>query len=360
MLSPRAAVLRMSEYHPPLSGRDGLRLDFNENTSGCSPRVLAELAKITAEQLTRYPERASVERIVADKLQVAPDQLLLTNGVDEAIHLLCETYLELADEALIVVPTFGMYALYVQQTGAQLRAVQANEDFSFPLERVLDAITPSMRFIAFASPNNPTGAVVPQDALERVLLAAPEAAVLVDEAYFDFYGVTMLPLLGKYSNLFIARTFSKAYGLAGLRAGVLVGPAQQLSYLRKVSSPYNVNGIALSCLQVAMEDQGYVRDYVSQIHQGRRRLEGALEKYELHYWPSHANFILLRIGPLHREFVSAMLRRKILVRDRDRDPGCAGCVRITIGTPPQMDLLLAALPECLEEIGWPATLERAQ
>ena len=120
MLKARDSVRNLPTYHPPLSGRDGLRLDFNENTAGCSPRVLARLRKITAEEIARYPERAPVERIVADYLGIEPNELLLTNGVDEAIHLLCETFLDPCDEVLVVVPTFAMYEISAAATAAIL------------------------------------------------------------------------------------------------------------------------------------------------------------------------------------------------------------------------------------------------
>src|SRR5437868_5723828 len=155
----------MKEYHPPLSGRDGLRLDFNENTSGCSPRVMAKLRAIAEDQLARYPEREPVERKVATFFGIEPEQLLLTNGVDEAIHLLCETYLESGDEVIIPTPTFSMYELYAQQTGATVVAIQADADFTFPTAALLSSISDHTKMINIASPNNPTGAVISQDDL---------------------------------------------------------------------------------------------------------------------------------------------------------------------------------------------------
>ena len=136
MLEAARAVRTLPTYHPPLGGREGLRLDFNENTVGCSPRVLARLRELTAEELARYPEREPVEAIVASHLGVEPRELLLTNGVDEAIHLLCETFLEPGDEALIVVPTFAMYEISAAATGAQVIAVPAGENFRFPTVRL--------------------------------------------------------------------------------------------------------------------------------------------------------------------------------------------------------------------------------
>src|SRR5580700_7102257 len=192
MFSPREAVRAIPSYHPPLAGRDGLRLDFNENTVGCSPRVLERLRQLGPEQLASYPEREPVEAKVADTLGIAAQELLLTNGVDEAIHLLCETYLEPGDEALIVVPTYSMYRIYMMAAGAEVSSVPAGEEFTFPAEHLKSAITPRTRMIAIANPNNPTGTIASQEELIEIARAAPDAAVLVDEAYFEFCGQTMV------------------------------------------------------------------------------------------------------------------------------------------------------------------------
>ena len=143
------------------------------------------------------------------------------------IHLLCETYLEPLDEVLVVTPTFSMYEIYAGATGARVIRVQCEADFRFPLAKVFSSITPATRLIAVASPNNPTGTVADREELLQIAKAAPDAALLVDEAYFEFHGETVLRDIAQFENLFVARTFSKAYGLAGLRAGVLAGPASR-------------------------------------------------------------------------------------------------------------------------------------
>src|SRR5579872_99136 len=359
MLNPRAALRNMKEYHPPLSGRSGLRLDFNENTVGCSPRVLEVVRQTTAEMLTIYPERDSVEGVVAQYLSpggapFAPGQLLLTNGVDEAIHLVCEAYLEPEDEVLVAVPTFAMYEIYALATGAKVKGIQANEDFSIPVDRLLAAVTPQTKLIAIATPNNPTGSMVSRADLLKIAKACPHAALLVDEAYIHFGGEPVLYDVNTVPNLFVVRTFSKIYGLASLRIGVLVSSAENMVYVRKVSSPYNINGIALRCLPVALDDKAYVENYVAEILKGRDRLEQSLKKLGMPYWQSHANFILMYIGEKHKDFVQAMRKRGILVRDRSADPGCLGCVRITVGDAAQMDRALPALEEALAEIQWSA------
>jgi histidinol-phosphate aminotransferase len=344
----------MKEYHPPLSGREGLRLDFNENTDEPSPRIAALLGRISSQQLTKYPERGPVEAIVAEHFGVSSEQVLLSNGVDEGIHLVCETYLEPGDQVIIVVPTFSMYEIYAQSTAAEVIAIQSNPEqgFSFPVREVLAAITSRTRLIAIANPNNPTGTTVARGDLLLIAESAPQAAVVVDEAYFDFWGETVLDAIAQFPNLFVARTFSKAHGLAGLRAGVLVGDAAQIRNIRKVSSPYNVNAIALACIPEALADRDFISSYVEQVKQGRARLMIQLTCHGIPYWVSQANFVLTNIGPLHRGFVNEMRARGILVRDRSNDPGCDGCVRITVGTSEQTNVLLSVLPDVLKAISW--------
>jgi histidinol-phosphate aminotransferase len=350
MLKPRQAVRDLPTYHPPLGHRLGMRLDFNENTIGCSPRVLGRLSELNATQLASYPEREPLEGLVANHLGLAPQETLLTNGVDEAIHLLCETYLEPGDEAVIVVPTFSLYEIYAAATGAKVISIPSGEDFSFPTHDVLALINPRTRLIAIANPNNPTGVVVPQPDLLAVANSAPAAALLVDEAYFEFYGESLLGRSRELPSLFVARTFSKAYGLAGLRIGVLAGNAEQMKMVRRVSSPYNVNAVALACLPEALADQAYVRQYVEEVCRGRELLEQELRNWGIPYWPSRANFVLARLGSVHSEFIAGMRQRGILVRDRSRDHGCDGCVRITLGTGEQTEKLLGTLREVLEGI----------
>ena len=353
MLEARQAVRKLKQYQPPLGDRSGLRLDFNENTGGCSPRVIERLRQLQPEQMACYPEREPVEREVASFVGLQPEQVLLTNGVDEAIHLVCEAYLEPKDQAVIVVPTFAMYQICAAATGARVISIPADKDFAFPTCKVMAHTTaPKTRLIAIANPNNPTGAVASVEDLLLIARSAPQAAVLVDEAYYEFYGESLLEYAGQVENLFIARTFSKAYGMASFRVGVLAGATEQIHSLRRSCSPYNVNGLALACLPAALADQDYVRRYVGEVKASRNRLEEQFRVLGIPFWPSRANFVLARIGPRHAEFVQGMRRRGILVRDRSSDFGCEGCVRITAGWQEHTEKLLVALRETLKEIGW--------
>jgi histidinol-phosphate aminotransferase len=333
---PRARVQAMKEYHPPLGNRDALRLDFNENTLACSSRVAAALAQISTGQLTRYPEREPVEAIVAAHLGLEPVQVALTNGVDEAIHVLFEAFLEAGDELLLPVPTYTMYEVYASSTDAQVVAVQADDSLAFPFDRLLAAITPRTKIIAIANPNSPSGTSATREQLLALAARAPHAVLLVDEAYFHFHGETVIDLIGKVPNLIVARTFSKAYGLAGLRLGLLAAPVELMQWIRRVLSPYSVNSLALACLPPALEDKHYLDWYVGEVLAARSAFEAALDAAGLRRWPSSANFILVDIGAQHAEFVRLMCAEGVLVRDRSNDPGCDGRVRITIGTREQM------------------------
>ena len=348
----RRLVVEMPEYQPPLAERTALRLDFNENTFAPSPRVMERLRQVTAQGMTKYPEREGVEGVVAAHFGLQPRQVLLTNGVDEAIHLICCAFLEEEDEALICTPSFFMYDVSVQMMTPHLRKVQAGPTLEFPLERFMAAITERTKLIIVASPNNPTGATVSREHLLAIAKAAPQAVLMVDEAYFHFHGESVMGDLATAPNLIVARTFSKAYGLANLRIGMLAGSVELVKYLRKVSSPYNVNGVALDCLPVALADEDYLAWYVEQVRVGRERMMNGLRELGVPFFPSAANFVLMNIGPKHKELVAAMRGHGVLLRDRSADPGCDGFVRITIGIEEHVTRGLAALKACLDEIGW--------
>lgn len=344
---PRARVQQMMEYHPPLGCRDALRLDFNESTLACSPKVRDVLGRVSTGDLTRYPEREPVEAIVAANLGLAADQIALTNGVDEAIHVLFEAFLDSGDELLLPVPTYTMYLVYASATDASVVPVLADDTLEFPFERIIAAITPRTKIIAIANPNSPSGSIAARAQILEIARRAPHAVLLIDEAYFHFCGETVIDLVGTVPNLVVARTFSKAYGLAGLRLGLLAAPREIMRWVRRVLSPYSVNSLALACLPAALEDADYLDWYVAEVLAARAEFEATLDEDGLRRWPSRANFVLVDIGQQHKEFVRLMSAAGVLVRDRSSDPGCDGRVRITIGTREQMRQAVTALNNTL-------------
>jgi histidinol-phosphate aminotransferase len=349
MLKPRPTIASLTPYHSPITSRDGLSLDLNESMAGCSPRVLARLRSLSASEISFYPKREVGEQLVAGFLGVDPEQVLLTNGMDEALALLFTTYLNPGDELLFADPTFVMYPMLGAALEANVVRVQSGEDLALPVDGLLARISARTRVIAIANPNNPTGLAASRADLLKIAEAAPDAAVLIDEAYFEFCGETLVQYLAKHPNLFVARTFSKAYGLAGLRLGVLIGAADQIAFMRRTGVPFNVNSVALACIEEALSDQGFVTDHVAQVKLGRTQLERVFGELGLRYWPSKTNFVLVRVGDAQK-FVKSMQRRGIVVRDSSSNPGCNGCVRITVGTPRQMDGVLKAVRESMAEI----------
>jgi histidinol-phosphate aminotransferase len=354
MLKPRESIARLSPYRSPITSRAGLSLDLNESMAGCSPRVLARLHSLSAAEVSLYPQREVGERLVANFLGIAPEQVLLTNGMDEALSLLFTTYLGPGDELLFADPTFVMYPTLGEALGAQVLRLQSGEDLALPIADFLARISPRTRVIAIANPNNPTGLAAPRADLLKIAESAPDAAVLIDEAYFEFCGAaltcrTMIPDLARYPNLFVARTFSKVYGLAGLRLGVLTGAAEQIDYLRRVSLPFNVNSVVLTCLEEAIADRSFVSEHVKQVKRGREQLAQLFDELGLRFWPSQTNFVLVRIGAEAKAFIASMQRRGVLVRDSSANPRCDGCVRITVGTPQQMDGVLQSIREAIAE-----------
>jgi len=345
-LRPRKAVLDMAPYSPPTSGRRGkLRLDFNENTVGASPRVVECLQQhVSADGLAVYPEYDGARPKLARFFGVASNELLLTNGTDEAIQVLVNTYVDGGDEVLLLKPSYAMYRFYAEVAGASIREISYREgDLAFPLEELLAAINSGTRAILIANPNNPTGTGIGMDGVERILQKAPAAAVLIDEAYYEFSGVTALPKLAAHSNLFVSRTFSKVYGMAALRLGCLFSQASNVAFLHKAQSPYSVNVLAAVAAQAAIEDTAYVQSYVDEVLAARELLYKGFDERGIRYYRTQANFVLFRAGDRAGDICTHLRERGVLVRDRSYE--LPGCVRVTVGTADQMQRFFEALEE---------------
>jgi histidinol-phosphate aminotransferase len=336
----------MAAYSPPTAGRAGkLRLDFNENTVGCSPRVIEAIrAGVTADGLAVYPEYGEAKAAIAEYFRVQPEQFVFTNGTDEAIQVFLNTYIDDGQEVLVLKPAYAMYRFYAEVAGAKITEVEYPQPgMEFPLQEVLDAITPETRAVLLANPNNPTGTGVSLLGIERILHRARKAAVLVDEAYYEFSGVTALSEIARLPNLFVCRTFSKVFGMAAMRLGCLFSHAANIAYLHKAQSPYSVNGLAVLAARAAIQDSAYIQSYVAEVLAARELLCVGLEKLAIPYVPSSANFVLAYLGKRAIPVRDALRGRAILVRDRSYE--IPGAVRFTVGTREQTRRLLAALEE---------------
>jgi histidinol-phosphate aminotransferase len=346
----------MSGYTRPEATAGSLRLHLNENTSGCSPRVLEAIADLTGEDIAFYPEYDRVVGETAAYVGVTPDHLLLTNGLDEGI--LAATVTAARDrvehgggvrpEVIVPLPAFDMYGVCCRAVGASLVPVDPREDLQFPLDGVLARVHAATKLVFITSPHNPTGIRVSLDDIAQVASALPAGAlVFVDEAYHDFCGDTALPLLRSHPNVLVGRTFAKGHGLAALRAGCVVGRPEALEPLRLVVPPYSLNVCAAAGLAAALRDRARLRWYVGQVSESRELVYAFCRRAGVTFWESGANFVLVRVGPRAAEVVRALAGRRIAVRDKSSDPGCEGCIRITTGVVEHTRACLAALEEVL-------------
>jgi histidinol-phosphate aminotransferase len=336
----RRAILDRRTYEPPAEGRaNKLRLDFNENTSGCSPAVIRALRKLSPKCLAMYPEYQRPTKHLARHFGVAPEELLLANGGDDALRVFFDAFVDSGSSILTCEPTFPMYRYYAEIFGAQVDTLRYGPQMEFPLEEVILELRNKPRVLFIANPNNPTGTLVPLSAIETILEAAENTAVVIDEAYAEFSGVTALSLMHKYPNLFIARTFSKAAGLAALRLGAVMASADSIAHLRRAMPPFPINLAALVAAEAAVRDKGALRRYVRETQRVCAWFEQQLRTLGIVTYPTAANFLLANFGPDGPQLFQKLERRGILLRERTKELG-PGFVRITIGTQKEMQRLL--------------------
>src|SRR5262245_27334818 len=327
----------MSHYQKPPELYEGLRLHQNENTGGCSPRVIEALARLRPDQIGFYPPYAAATDAVAKYLDVAPDRVTLTNGLDEGIMSLAVAYLRPpvggpVPEAIVPEPAFEIFRFDTAVAGGRLVQVLPRPDFTFALDEVLAAITPATRVVFVTNPNNPTGVSMPLEAIRVIARQVPrEAVVFVDEAYYEFSGVTFIPELASFPNVIVGRTFSKAFGLAGLRIGCMIGAPAVLDPIRAAIPVYSVNIAAVAAVQAALSDMDYVRNSSRQGRDAKPRPSDAVPRPGLAFTPSDANFVLVGAGQRVTALLEGMTARGISPRDRSNEPGCTGGIRISTG-----------------------------
>jgi histidinol-phosphate aminotransferase len=339
-LPTRQAILDRRTYEPPGEGRaDKLRLDFNENTAGCSRAVQRALSKLTPKLLSMYPEYERGTRRLARHFQVNSEELLLTNGGDDALRLFFDAFVDAGSSAVICEPTFPMYRYWGEVAGAKIEVQRYGPEMEFPLEGVLQALAARPSVLFLCNPNNPTGTLLEKSVIETILKAATHTAVVVDEAYAEFSGVTVVPWINQYPQLFVARTFSKAAGLAGLRLGAVIARAESLAILRRATAPFPVNVAALAAAEAAVGDARTMKLYIKNILRTRAWFEKELHKLGVKTYPSAGNFLLADFGPGASEMCAQLLKKGVLLRDRAKDIGL-GLVRVSIGTQKEMERLL--------------------
>jgi histidinol-phosphate aminotransferase len=339
-LPVRRAILMRRTFEPPSEGREKkIRLDFNENTAGCSQAVRRAIARITSKQLAMYPDYCPATRRLARYFHVRPEELLLANGADDALRAFFDAFVEEGGRILICEPTFPMYRYYAEIFGARIDVLRYTAAMRFPVYDAIAALRKKPRVLFIANPNNPTGTLLQRESIRKILQAATHTAVVIDEAYAEFSRVTVVPWIRRYPHLFVVRTFSKVAGLAGLRLGAILARADSLHFLRSAMPPFPVNVAALVAAEAALNNSRAMRRYVNEVNRLREWFGAELHRLGVKTYPSAGNFLLADFGPNGPALFKRIERQGILLRERSREIA-PGFVRITIGTELEMRKLM--------------------
>lgn len=321
-----------------------IKLDANENPYGCSPRVKKALGSYSYFNVYPDAEQTELRGLLQGYTGVGAEHIVAGNGSDQLIDLILRLFVAPGDEVINCVPTFDMFRFSTALCSGKLVEVARDEKYRVDVSTIKKAITKKTKIILLANPNNPTGTFIPkQDILELVDTGVP---VLADEAYIEFSGETVTPLVPEYKNLLVLRTFSKWAGLAGLRVGYGIFPPKIAGYLLTIKNPYNVNVAALIAVRESLKDIDYLREKVRVIVAERERLFGELSKLGwLELLPSKANFIFCHVrNGKASEIQQELQKRGILIRYFDL-PRLRNSLRIGVGKPEHTDALLKALRE---------------
>ncbi len=331
-------VNKITPYSPGKTIEGTTKLASNENSYGPSPKVIAGLREFLP-QVFRYPyKNLHVKEALAAYCRVKPENVVISNGSDEMVELLIKAF---KGPVAGLYPTFLSYPIYSQIYNREYISSALEPDFSFNVQRFIKE-TWKANLLFLCSPNNPTGTVIELRDLEEI--AQTGKILAVDEAYFEYHGITAKNLLLNYPNVIIMRTMAKAFGLAGMRIGYALADPQIAEAVRKVRGPFTVNYLAQEAALLALKDTDYMKKIVSRVLTDRKAIEIRLsEKYRV--IPSNANFILFDVSPMtSKEFFEKMLEQKIVVRPQPQFQGFPGnYVRITVGTTEENYKLLDAI-----------------
>lgn len=341
----------MAAYKPPLDGRSPdthLLLDFNERTLPVA-RVIEDalVDYIRSGRMQMYPAYGDVVDVIADYCGVESAQLMITNGSDQGIDLIIRSACREGDEAIIPGPSFAMYSQCARVENLRIIEPQYTREGGFPTAEVLAAISPKTRVICIANPNNPSGTVVSREDIIAIAQAAPQAAILVDECYYEYFGQTVADLVGELTNLVVTRTFSKTWGIPSLRLGYVISAADNILALLNVRGPYDINQLAIVAIRAALAHPQYTQEYVREVmRESKPMLEAFLTERGISYWPSGANYLWM--FPSNSEQLNhLLLSSDILVRPKADAKGRLG-LRITLGTVAQTQRLLKVLAQGLD------------
>lgn len=340
----RESLRSLKPYRPPEA--NGLALHRNTNRWGMNPAA-QEMARLFAEiDLSGYPdsEATALRQALAARYGLQQENFLVANGSNEVFDLIFKTFLNPGAPVAFPSPSYGMYPHYALINAACPIEVPLDANFNLEAEAILGT---DAELIVLCTPNNPTGNTLSTSSIEAVLRSGHP--VVIDEAYGEFAGSDWIEMVGEFPNLLVTRTFSKAYGLAGLRVGYLAACPAMIEQIERARLPYNLNALSQALATAALNEQAFMRDYVTLIRQERPRWTQALSQRGFRVWPSQANFLLAAVpqGFDRDTLVRRLADQRVLVRSAGPHPRLQRCVRITVGTPDDLEALLTALDEVL-------------
>jgi histidinol-phosphate aminotransferase len=353
-MKSRKILKDLKPYTPGKFVQGTVKLASNENQLGCSPKVLKVLKEIQ-NQIPVYPEGSSLElrQKLAEGWGLKTDNFVVGAGSDQILMLIAQAYLEPGDEVVISETTFSQYEFSAQLAGATIKKVATTAYNQYDLDAFEKAITAKTKIIYLCSPNNPTGLIISDEKLQKFLKVVPGAVMVVlDEAYAEYVESKMYhnsrSILAKYSNVILLRTFSKAYGLAGLRVGYGVASIDIVGELMKVKEPFNVGRISQMAALGALTDKAFLLKSQKNNKMAKKYMYSALEKLGLHFYPSEANFIYIEVPIPAREFADQIEKKGMTIRPLDSF-GKPHAIRVTLGTPAQNELFVDLLKKILKK-----------
>lgn len=338
-----------------VSAENILPLHANENLFIEKEWIIERVREAISNMDFRFypdPETIEAREAIAEHFKIQSSEIVLGNGSDELLDILTKAFIDPACETVILEPTFGIYRFYTVLLNGIPREVLLNEDFTPNVDAVLNAVTEKTRIIILCSPNNPTGNQYPKEDIKRILEES-ECIVAVDEAYADFADYTLINWINEYENLIVLRSFSKSFGIAGLRIGFAATNSTLADTIRKIVVPYNVNTLAQRMVPVLIENWDYLSKKISEVKREREFLSNQLNKSEnLKPFPSQTNFLLVKV--VKPNYTAKYLQKKlldkgILVRDRSDLPLLNNCVRITVSPRPLTQKLLESIKDVFSE-----------
>jgi len=361
-VTPYKAGKPIEEVKRELGLENVIKLASNENPLGPSPSVL-EAITAAAKDVNRYPDGGCfyLREALSDKLKVSGDNIVFGNGSDEIILLALHAFVNPGDEVVVASPTFLIYNIASMIKGAEIRTVPL-KNYRYDLEGMLDAVNERTKVVFIANPDNPTGSYVTAEELDRFMEGVPEnVLVFIDEAYYEFasgndYPETLKLIEREDRSVVVARTFSKAYGLAGLRVGYGVAREDIAGVLNKVREPFNVNSVAQAAALAALGDTDAVNASVDLVKDEKKRFYGIFNSLGLKYVPSLTNFVLVDTGRDSQQMFDYLLKRGVIVRDMSAWK-LTGFIRVNIGLKEENDTFFEVFQEAIREI--PAIRDKA-